>query len=107
MKIRAFLFVAAILLSVPAWAKTEAAKTAPNDSTVQEKLAPRSIGSDTNQDGKPDKWEYYEQGVLVKIEADSNHDGKVDEWGIIESGRITKVEKDSDYDGKVDKWVNY
>lgn len=98
-------FVSVIFMqSAALFAKTEPAKDA---AAPQGNPAPRSIGSDTNQDGTPDKWEYYEEGVLVKIEADSNFDGKVDEWGVIESGRIVRVEKDSDYDGKVDKWVNY
>lgn len=73
-----------------------------------EKLKAKSIGTDTNGDGKPDRWEYYnEAGVMTKIEADSNGDGKIDEWGTVENGKLVKVEKDSNYDGKPDKWVTY
>ena len=74
---------------------------------TDEKLAVKQVASDTNKDGKPDRWEYYEEGVLVRVEADSNFDGKIDETGIVENGKIVKVEKDSDYDGKVDKWISY
>lgn len=72
-----------------------------------ESTAPKEVGTDTNKDGKPDRWEYYESGVLIRVEADSNFDDKVDETGFVEGGKIVRVEKDSDYDGKVDKWVNY
>ena len=72
-----------------------------------EKMLIKSIASDSNKDGKPDRWEYYDQGVLVGVEADSNFDGKIDEKGVIKNGRVVEVEKDSDYDGKPDKWVKY
>jgi len=68
---------------------------------------PKEVASDTNQDGKPDRWEKYQEGVLVSIQADSNFDGTVDEKGYLENGKLVKVEKDSDGDGKMDKWVSY
>ena len=68
---------------------------------------PKEVASDTNQDGKPDRWEKYQDGVLVSIQADSNFDGTVDEKGYLENGKLVKVEKDSDGDGKMDKWVSY
>lgn len=74
---------------------------------VDEKMLIKEIASDSNGDGKPDRWERYDQGVLVGVEADSNFDGKVDEKGKIQGGRVVEVEKDSDYDGKPDKWVKY
>ena len=69
--------------------------------------APKTIGVDTDGDGKPDRWEYYEATVLVRIEADTNNDGKVDEKAIVKDGKIISAEKDSNYDGKVDRWINY
>jgi antitoxin component YwqK of YwqJK toxin-antitoxin module len=92
---------------------------------------PKVAASDTNKDGKPDQWQYYENGQIVRTEADTNYDGKVDHWQTYENGKIvrteadtnndgkvdeighftdgklTKVEKDSDYDGKMDTWVDY
>lgn len=70
-------------------------------------LLAKVIKLDTNKDGTADRFEYYKDGVLDKIEADSNHDGKVDEWGVVEAGKIVRAEKDTDGDGKVDKWVDY
>ena len=90
-----------------AYAQKETAKKEIVGSEAPEKRVPKIIASDTNGDGKPDRWEYYENGIPVKVELDGNYDGKVDEWGYVENGKITKVEKDSDYDGKVDKWITY
>ena len=67
----------------------------------------KSIGTDTNKDGKPDRWEYYQDSKFIRVEADTNGDGKIDETGFIENGKLVRVEKDSDYDGKADKWVTY
>ena len=69
--------------------------------------APKVIASDTKGTGKPDRWEYYENGILVRIEADTNGDGKVDEWAEVKDGKIVSAKKDSNYDGKVDHWINY
>jgi len=68
---------------------------------------PREIATDTNKDGKPDRWERYANGQLSGIEADSDFDGVVDEKGIVQNGKLIKVEKDSDGDGKPDRWVSY
>lgn len=69
--------------------------------------APKVAASDTNKDGKPDQWQYYENGQIIRTEADTNFDGKVDEIGYFTNGKLAKVEKDSDYDGEMDKWVDY
>ena len=69
--------------------------------------APKVVALDTNKDGKPDQWQYYENGQIVRTEADTNFDGRVDEIGYFANGKLTKVEKDSDYDGKMDRWVEY
>ncbi len=68
---------------------------------------PKVASSDTNHDGKPDQWQYYENGQITRTEADTNFDGKVDEIGYFSNGKLVKLEKDSDYDGKMDKWVEY
>ena len=70
-------------------------------------LAAKSIAVDTNGNEKPDRWEYYEKGDLVRIEADTNEDGKVDEWAVVKGGKIVSAEKDSNFDGKKDRWINY
>ncbi|MCB9638916.1 MAG: hypothetical protein H6728_09240 [Myxococcales bacterium] len=35
---------------------------------------------DQNLDGKPDYWEYWENGMLDRIGRDTDYDGKVDVW---------------------------
>ncbi|MBI4971977.1 MAG: hypothetical protein HZC17_09135 [Candidatus Omnitrophica bacterium] len=80
---------------------------AAKDDQTQGSQAPKVIASDTKGAGKPDRWEYYENGVLMRIEADTNGDGKVDEWAEVKDGKIVSAKKDSNYDGKVDRWINY
>jgi len=74
---------------------------------AQALAAPKSIAVDTKGTGKPDRWEYYENAVLVRIEADTNGDGKIDEWAEVKDGKIVGAKKDSNYDGKVDRWITY
>lgn len=76
-----------------------------NDDEAQ--VFPRVVKIDTNKDGRADRFEYYEQGIIARIEADSDGNGDVDEWATIKDGKIVSVEKDSDADGKVDKWITY
>ena len=77
------------------------------DQAANDNPLPKVASSDTNKDGKPDQWQYYENGQIVRTESDTNFDGKIDEIGHFASGKLVKVEKDSDYDGKMDKWVDY
>ena len=73
----------------------------------EQKIDARKISYDMNKDEIPDRFEYYEQGVLTRVEADSNYDGKIDEWGVVKDGKLISAKKDIDGDGKVDKWVDY
>jgi hypothetical protein len=69
---------------------------------------PKVIALDTRKAGKPDRWEYYETGVIQRVEVDRNGDGKVDQIMYYdENGKIKKVEKDSTYSGKIDQWIEY
>ena len=68
---------------------------------------PKEVASDTNKDGKPDRWEHYSNGTIVSVEADTDGDGTIDEKGYFDKGKLVKVEKDTDNDGKMDKWVTY
>ncbi len=77
------------------------------DQSSRNAPSPKVIALDTNHDGKPDQWQYYENGQIVRTEADTNFDGVVDEIGYYKDGKLVKVEKDSDYDGKMDRWVEY
>src|SRR3989338_2441341 len=70
-------------------------------------LVPKTVAVDTNKDGTPDRWEYYEQNQISRIDADANHDRTVDEWIRFADEKVVKVEKDTDYDGKPDRWADY
>ena len=89
---------------------------------------------DLDEDGKIDRWEYYDaSGALVKVGFSRKHDGKVDAWAfsgpdgtvarveistagdertidrreIYEHGTLVRAEEDSNGDGRVDKWETY
>ena len=68
---------------------------------------PKLIEVDTNKDGKPDRWEYFKDGVQDRIESDKNFDGKPDMTVYFEGGKLSRVEIDTDYDGKVDRWDRF
>ncbi len=66
-------------------------------------IAMKSLQQDTNLDGFPDRWEYYDKkGSLIRIEDDTDKNGAVDRWSEIKDGKIVLVEKDTDGDGKPD-----
>lgn len=82
-----------------------------------EKDTPQVKASDTNGDGKPDKFYTFLKGrMLVLREYDRNFDGKIDrralaEWGTIRYGPGQPPmpgylnlwsEEDNDFDGKID-----
>jgi hypothetical protein len=62
---------------------------------------------DINEDGNPDEFHYYEEGLLVKIEEDRNYDGKPDLWSYYNSDRVQRVESDDNFDGRADGWASY
>jgi hypothetical protein len=83
------------------------------------------IELDRNNDGVPDRWEYYtpgaptggakagagsafDSGTLIERAEEANGpDGKVTRREYYTDGRIVRVEEDSDFDGRVDKWEQY
>jgi antitoxin component YwqK of YwqJK toxin-antitoxin module len=62
---------------------------------------------DHNQDGKPNQWEYYRNGVLLRVEVDRHHDGRVDEWTFYENGKTVWAEFDTTGNGQVNQWLFY
>ncbi len=58
---------------------------------------------DSKKDGKIDNGFYRDKnGVPVKWISDSNHDGRPDKWSFFKNGRAFLDEEDTDHDGKVD-----
>ena len=104
MKKMSWLFLILVLLFQikPAFSDETTTKAPP------EKMIPKEAARDTNDDGKPDRWEYYdEKGNVIRAESDADFDGKVDEWGYFENGKLKKVAKDTKHAGKPDTWVSY
>ena len=64
-------------------------------------------GLDTNEDGKADKFFYYENESLAKEERDEKGEGQPNYRAWYTNGRLAKVEKDLNQDGKMDLWIYY
>jgi len=89
---------------------------------------------DQDENGTPDRWEYYDdQGRLLKVGFSRNNTGKPDAWGFsgpdgkvariemsstgdekkidrsefFTGGVLVRVELDTNEDGRVDKWETY
>jgi hypothetical protein len=96
--------------------------------SLQRRMPPRGIGpeaagggsgatpggvadkvGDRNGDGRPDVWQYREQGALVRELYDEDGDGRVDNTIHYDpaSGEKASQEEDSNFDGLVDSWVEY
>lgn len=66
------------------------------------------IEIDTNGDGRPDRWEFYDvRNVILRAEQSTRFDGTVSRWEHYEGGVIVRVEEDVSGDGRVDKWERY
>ena len=80
------------------------------------------IELDRNNDGRPDRWEYYTAGtpgrgtlgsvfdkntVLERAEEANGPDQKITRREFYDHGVIQRVEEDTDFDGRVDKWETY
>lgn len=80
------------------------------DATEQkaQQIMPKKIGVDTNYNGKPDRWEHYnEKGQVAKVESDADEDGTVEETITYENGKPVKGAKDTNKDGKPDVWIDF
>jgi|SRR5262245_38328 len=63
--------------------------------------------SSTADEKKIDRWEHYENGVLVRAEEDTNGDGRPDKWETYEGGSVKTASMDEDGDGKPDRRLTY
>ena len=65
--------------------------------------------NDADGDGRPDQWQYRENGVLVRELFDQNGDGRVDRTVLYDpaTGQKRSEEDDANQDGRVDSWVEY
>lgn len=67
----------------------------------------RAEMSSEQDESKIDRWEWYEDGLLVRAEEDASGDGRVDKWETYRGGAIVFVELDEDYDGRADRRLTY
>jgi hypothetical protein len=65
-----------------------------------------SAEEDTNGDGKPDKWETYENGTIKSVAFDENADGKPDRRLTYASGRLVSIESEPDASGAFRKKID-
>jgi hypothetical protein len=91
------------------------------------------IEIDTNEDGKIDRWEYYDadqklervgfsrandgiadawafqlpDGSIERVEVSTKRDGKPNRIEFYEKGALARAEEDTNGDGLVDKWERY
>jgi hypothetical protein len=72
---------------------------APSASAREDLGTPITAEDDTNGDGKPDKWETYEGGVMKTVAFDENFDGKPDRRLTYESGALVLIETNPDATG--------
>jgi hypothetical protein len=65
---------------------------------------------DRNEDGKPDRWEYYDdRGQLAKVGFSRSDDGQPDAWAFAgPDGKVVRVEISSTKEEKkIDRWERY
>ena len=86
----------------PAGAKPPAGGTA---------LPPRHLLTRAEQatrgDGKINRWETYQEGLLVHVEEDTNADGRVDKWETWSQGVLQLVELDTKGTGRPNRRLVY
>lgn len=63
--------------------------------------------SSTADERKIDRREFYERGVMVRVEEDTNGDGRTDTWETYQDGALKVLELDEDHDGKPDRRLTY
>jgi YD repeat-containing protein len=61
----------------------------------------------THADGKVSRWEYFENGFLVRVEADMNGDGKIDKWETYSDGSLSMMAIDTLHRGTADRRLVY
>lgn len=66
------------------------------------------VGFSLRGDGVIDAWQFRDpKGVLLKIEVSRHQDGKVDRWEYYENDQLARVELDDNRDGRVEHWQTY
>jgi len=77
---------------------------APVDQSTSLVRAEEANGPDPT---KVTRWEYYEKGVLVRVEEDTDFDGKIDTWDTYRDGALAEMAMDTSGRGKPDRKLIY
>lgn len=67
----------------------------------------RVESSSTGDEARIDRREFYERGVMVRVETDANGDGRTDQWETYESGALKTAALDENRDGTPDRRLTY
>ena len=66
------------------------------------------IGTSRANDGKEDAWLYgAAAGSIARVEVSTRRDGQANRTEFYENDALVRAEEDSDEDGKIDKWESY
>jgi len=66
------------------------------------------VGSSTRMDGKEDIWAHHAlDGTVTRIDSSLHQAGKVSRIEYFEKRTLTRAEEDTDGDGRMDKWETY
>jgi hypothetical protein len=71
-------------------------------SATDPKTGVMTVEMSTKRDGKIDRWERYEKGVLVRVDLDTDGNGKPDRWMTYQDGILMDTFIDANEDGKPD-----
>ena len=63
--------------------------------------------SDTDYDGRIDRWLAFSDGRVVEEQEDTNGDGKPDVWKVYANAQLSRIKRDRDFNGKPDVWEIY
>jgi hypothetical protein len=65
------------------------------------------VGVPQGAGGVVSRWEYFDNGVLVRIETDTDGDGKIDKWETYNGGSLSTLAIDTQHRGKPDRRLVY
>jgi hypothetical protein len=66
------------------------------------------IGTSRSGDGKEDSWSYLDaDGAITRVDVSAKHDGNISRVEHYDKGVLVSAEEDGDGDGRMDKWETY